>query len=164
MTSLISCPGCGIVTETELDEGPTHPYIGASAGCWSLFTELLVVGAGLGGSGQLVTDTYAVQHPGVPERRATQSVCVHLISICAQLEHGWPAHRVPDLLRKALTHPTWWRWLDPRPPIGSITVDTVLTERDAGARGRLSQAWAEDLWLAYAPHHATVQAWLDDLR
>jgi Family of unknown function (DUF5946) len=143
------CPGCGLVAEPA--QGPTHSYIGASPGCWALHGQLMVAGLG---PGQLVTDTYAVQHPGVPQRRAIQSVCVHLVSLCAALERGWPPHRGPDLLRRALAAPPGWRWLDPQPPLGTITVADVLG-------GRPVHDWAQDVWTAYEPHQATVRGWLD---
>ena len=34
---------------------------------------------------RLSVDTYAVQHPGVPERRSIQSVAVHLMCLCLVL-------------------------------------------------------------------------------
>jgi uncharacterized protein DUF5946 len=52
-----------------------HPYIGAAAACWALFGELSARRSEEPASiARLATDTYAVQHPGVPERRAIQSV------------------------------------------------------------------------------------------
>lgn len=148
-----ACPGCGLVAEPA--EGPTHAYIGASPGCWARYTELLAQGIG----GMAVADTYAVQHPGVPGRRAIQSVCLHLISLCAALEHGWPARGGPGLLRRALAHPPYWRWLDAELPLGTITVADVLSVQP-DARDLRVQAWAQDLWAAYGAHHDTVRRWL----
>ncbi len=144
--------------------GPTHAYIGSSPGCWALFAELTATGAGPGVPVQLLVDTYAIQHPGVPERRAVQSVCVHLISLCATLEHGWPAHRGPDLLRRAVARQErWeWRWLDPPLPIGTLTVLDVQTVQGP-ARAERASAWSVDVWQAYEPHHALVRSWVDDL-
>jgi hypothetical protein len=36
----------------------------------------------------LTVDTYAVQHPGVPERRTSQSLALHLITLCLVIERG----------------------------------------------------------------------------
>ncbi len=146
------CPGCGLVAEPAA--GPTHAYIGASPGCWARYGELIASGGG----GQLAVDTYAVQHPGVPERRAIQSVCLHLVGLCAVLERGWPRSRGPELLRRALARPQGWRWLDPDLPLGTVTVAEVgaAQEREAAVR-----AWAEDLWAAYAVHQPLVRGWTD---
>ena len=62
------CPGCGLVAGPA--EGPTHAYIGASPGCWARYGELLAAGVPPPAPGQLAVDAYAVQHPGVAERRA----------------------------------------------------------------------------------------------
>lgn len=149
------CVGCGLVTPPW--DGPTHPYMLSSPGCWSLYSELLATGAG-----QAAVDAYAVQHPGVPERRATQSVAVHLVSLCAALERGWPPDRCTDLVRHAVDRPPVprWPWLAPPPPVGTVTVFDVLL---ADARADAVARWSQDLWGAYDDHHATVRGWLDRL-
>ena len=156
------CPGCGLAAEPA--DGPVHPYIGASPGCWATFNQLMISDLGGEASGQLVGDTYAVQHPGVPERRAIQSVCVHLIVLCATLERGWPPERAVHLRRAALTRPpARWRWLDPVLPLGRLTVADVATAATAGDRGRLARRWAEDVWLGYSSAHGEVRGWVDAL-
>lgn len=142
------CAGCGFAA--PVTGGPSHAYIGSSPECWARFGELLARGVG----GQLAVDTYAVQHPGVDERRARQSVAVHLISICAQLEHGRSASEGRDLLRRAVADKRHWPWLAQPVPIGTVTVDAVL------GRAAPVAAWARDVWRAWSPHHHTVQQWL----
>lgn len=159
MIRVAPCAGCGLVAGPAA--GPTHPYIGASPGCWARFTELHVLGAAPA-SGQLLVDTYAAQHPGVAQRRAAQSVCVHLISLCAALERGWPPERGPELLRRAVSGRPDWPWLDPPSPLARITVEDVL-RADGTQRGHLAGRWAADVWSAYEPHHVRVRGWLDGL-
>lgn len=156
------CPGCGATLPPAT--GPTHAYIGASPGCWALFSELSATGVGPAVPGQLVVDTYAIQHPGVPERRAIQSVCAHLVGVCAALERGWPAHRGPDLLRRALSRKEeWgWRWLDPTLPVGAVTLVDVLAA-DPPHRADRVREWSAQVWQAYRPHHGLVRSWVDDL-
>lgn len=156
------CPGCGLITEPA--EGPTHPYMGASPGCWAAFGALMLQPFGAAASGQLLGDAYAVQHPGVPERRAVQSVCVHLILLCATLERGWPPERAVQLRRRAIDKlADRWRWLDPQLPLGTLTIASLSEAADADDRGQRLQAWAEDVWAAYQPHHAGVRRWVDTL-
>jgi hypothetical protein len=107
----------------------------------------------------VVVDTYAVQHPGVPERRSIQSVAVHLVSLCAVLERGWPPG--PDLLRRALRRPAGSRWLDHEQPIGANTVADVVTAEDPVERARRAWGWARDVWGAWEPHHPVIRAWVD---
>src|SRR5919107_2005544 len=88
-------------------------------------------------SGRLLGDAYAVQHPGVPERRAIQSVCVHLILLCATLERDWPPDRAVQLRRRALARPpVAWRWLDPDLPLGTLTVASVAAADGVDDRAR----------------------------
>lgn len=153
-SSVVPCVGCGLVSPPA--QGPTHPYMLSSPGCWSLYSELLAHGAG-----PMTVDTYAVQHPGVPERRARQSVAVHLISLCAAFERDWPPERAPHLITSAIAaRPAGgWPWLAPEPPIGTLTVFDVLLA-DAPNRAQAVRAWAEDVWAVYGEHHATVRGWL----
>jgi hypothetical protein len=74
-----ACPGCGL--ELPEHDGPTHAYIGASPACWALYGELRYPP-----SHRLTVDVYAVQHPGGDERRAIQSVALHLMALCLVLE------------------------------------------------------------------------------
>jgi hypothetical protein len=158
---LPACPGCGLVVPPV--DGPTHPYIGASAGCWALFTELSVLPLGSFASGELLTDAYAVQHPGVPERRAIQSVCVHLILLCATVERQWPSSRAVWLRRRALAQPSPWRWFDVGLPVGTLTVAHPFAAENADQRGQRLWGWATGVWAAHRDHHDEVRGWLDAL-
>lgn len=146
---VVVCPGCGL--ETAAGAGPTHAYIGASPGCWARYGELLAGGWG----GELAVDTYAVQHPGVEERRAVQSVAVHLVSLCAVLERGAPEQHSPALLRRAVRSRLAFTWLALPQPVGTVTVDDVVGRRAP------PRAWAEDVWAAWAPFHDVVRRWAD---
>ena len=84
-----ACPGCGAMVPDV--EGPTHAYIGASPGCWAAWGQLQArsfASHAIAAVQPLAVDVYAVQHPGLAERRAIQSVWVHLVSLCLILEHG----------------------------------------------------------------------------
>ena len=63
------------------------------ARCWALYGELLAREY----SNQ--DYTYAVQHPGAPDRRTIQSLALHLITLCLALEEGLdppegPSHEI----------------------------------------------------------------------
>jgi hypothetical protein len=55
---------------------------------------------------------YAVQHPGVPERRAIQSVALHLMALCAVFQCDVPPDRLIAFLQRAQRRPGAWAWLD----------------------------------------------------
>ena len=149
------CPGCGLAGGPT--DGPTHPYILSSPRCWARYTELLATGPG----GQLAVDAYSVQHPGVPERRAIQSVGAHLVSLCAAFERDWPPARAISLVQRAVEHDPGWKWLDPEPPLGALTIDDVMAASEWADRSELVERWAFDMWMEYADHHDLVRKWLD---
>lgn len=150
----ISCPGCGLTGGPP--EGPTHPYMLSSPRCWSMYGELLATGP----SGQLAVDAYAIQHPGIPERRAIQSVGAHLVRLCAFFEHDSPAGSAVELLRRAVDQDPGWRWLEPTPPVGTITVADVMAADSQRGRAETVEQWAVDTWNAYRDHHDEVRQWL----
>lgn len=90
-------------------------------------------------------------------------VCT-LILLCATLERGWPPERAVQLRRRAIDKlADRWRWLDPQLPLGTLTIASLSEAADADDRGQRLQAWAQDVWTAYQPHHAGVRRWVDTL-
>jgi Family of unknown function (DUF5946) len=147
--------------------GATHPYVGASSACWTRFAELsATLPQGDTPLRRLVTDAYMVQHPGVPERRAIQSVCLHLVGLCLVIERGLPPRELSAVLQRVLARPPAWRWLDPPEPNGLLTVGSL---EEAGSESGPAidaavEAYVRGIWAAWAPHHAQVRAWVDSAR
>jgi hypothetical protein len=155
-----ACPGCGLVLPTS--DGPTHPYLGSSASCWALFGELLAREFGDPAyflPHQLTVDVYAVQHPGMPERRSIQSVGLHLMTLCLFLERGADVAQGPKLHKRIMSNPPMFDWLQP-PPLSGMTVADVLEARDPQQHRALVERWAEHVWSAWAPHHHVVRDWI----
>lgn len=156
-----ACPGCGVVLPSE--EGPTHAYIRSSPACWARYGELLAREFGdpaYFGLHQVTVDVYAVQHPGAAERRAIQSVGLHLMTLCMVLEQGADPTEGPKLHRRMAKRPGI-EWLDPPAMAGRMTVVDVLPARSPQEHEQLVRAWAEDVWEAWAPHHDTVRRWVE---
>ncbi len=158
---LIPCRGCGALMPAST--GPTHPYMGASPGCWALFGAVSATAYTdyrMAAVQRLIVDTYAVQHPGVPERRAIQSVAVHLMSLYLTLEHGVTHTQTMQVLQRAADRSHTFTWLTPPPALGSLTVvDVHRVRMDADKYPRLVTAWAHATWTAWAPHHAQIRQW-----
>lgn len=156
------CPGCGAVMRARPDV-ETHAYIGASPACWAAYGLLLAGGSEDRAHGSVhrhVVDAYAAQHPGVDGPRQRQSVAVHLIALCAWLEHGGGPDALLQMTRRLTDGPREWPWLDP-PTAFDITVLDVLGARDADEHVRLVRSWAEDVWHAWREHHDLVRGWTD---
>lgn len=162
-TNLIPCVGCGaLVADTD---GPTHAYVGASPGCWAIFGEVLAIRyAGVADTAEsMLTDTYMVQHPGVPERRASQSVWVHLVALCLALEHQMaPAARI-QAMRRMLAGARTFPWLEPPPSVGPLTILDVKAADEPRDRSVMIGRWAETTWAAWASHHPAIRAQAADL-
>jgi hypothetical protein len=157
------CPGCGLIRPPA--EGPTHAYIGASAGCWALFTE---VSAREYGDPErwavhpLTVDAYAVQHPGTPSRRAIQSVGVHLITLCLVLERDLPLEKASRIRAAAADRlASGMTWLEPPEPSAASTIADVAAAADAAGHRAAVRSWAQEVWVSWAPHHETVRKWID---
>ena len=156
---ILACPGCGALVP-DID-GPTHAYLGASAGCWAAwgaFQARSFASPAIAAVQPLAVDVYAVQHPGLAERRAIQSVWVHLVSLCLILERGRsPADgiRAKQLLLAGAR--TFSRL---EPPVGpyATTVLDVAAITDAAAVPGAVRRWADGTWEAWRAHHAAVRA------
>jgi len=102
-----------------------------------------------------------VQHPGVPERRAIQSVGVHLVGLYLVLERGLPPADLSATLQRLLARPPAWRWLDPPAPNGSLTMGSleIATGEPGDAAAKAIEAYVRGVWAAWAPHHDRVAVW-----
>lgn len=155
---VIPCVGCGALVPDS--DGPTHAYVGASPGCWAVFGEVLAgryeVATG-SASESMSTDTYMVQHPGVPERRSSQSVWVHLVALCLALEHGMAAGARIDAMRRMLAPGTTFSWLEPPASVGPMTILDIRDAAGPTARAAAIARWAETTWAAWEPHHVAIR-------
>jgi Family of unknown function (DUF5946) len=166
--ALIACPDCGALFPAS--NGPTHPYIGGSAGCWAAFAELGAeeIALGIGGPSRLSVHIYAVQHPGVEGRRQAQSVDVHLMVLGAVLGRATPVDRAVAAMQGWLRDDVAFPWLaPPARPVGHTTVASI-SRGAAGGPGTSDEsehavrvrAWAEDVWGAWSDQHVTIRDWL----
>lgn len=143
-------------------DGPTHAYIGASAGCWAIFGEVTARAYGdyRHASGhRFAVDAYAAQHPGVPERRKLGSVAVHLISLHLALEKGASPDRTMKAMQRAANRSTAFVWLDPPSSLGETTVLDVLAAKEPDEHKERVERWAKSVWDAWSPHHETIRGW-----
>lgn len=158
----IDCPGC--LVHLPAVDGPAHPYMTCSAACWSRYGDLLAAQYSdprRMAFHQLVVDSYAVQHPGGEDRRAVQSVGIHLMTLCLFVERDVDPALGPGLHRRMVARPVFHH-LAPPPSRGRVTVGDMPLDGDPSAARRAAYAWAGDAWQAWAEHHAVVRSWLDE--
>jgi hypothetical protein len=159
MTNLIRCLGCGALVP-DID-GPSHEYMLAAPGCWATFNEVAVQQYEIASFDlrRMAVDAYAVQHPGTTDRRAVQSVAVHLISLYFVLERGITPTAATDKMRVALTDKSRFVWLKPPSSMGEITVVDVVNITDPTEHEALVKRWARSAWEAWSAHHDQIRKW-----
>jgi hypothetical protein len=150
--------------------GPTHRYIGASPACWALFSALVNAGAPPlepAPLNALISDAYAVQHPGVPSDQSIQSVAVHLLTLHGVLERGVDPQHVLWVRRRALREPRGpkagrFQWLTPPSFAGSPTVADIARSPTPDLRSEQAERYVRTIWALWAAQHlATLTAWYD---
>ena len=158
--NLIQCLGCGALVP-DID-GPTHEYMLSAPGCWATFNEVAVQQYEIASFDlrRLAVDAYAVQHPGTTDRRAIQSVAVHLISLHFVLERGLTPTEATDKMRHALTVKSRFVWLQPPSSMGEITVVDLVNVTEPAEHEVMVNHWARSAWEAWCAHHAQIKHWI----
>ena len=165
MSGEVICPGCG-ATVPDVEEVPRHAYVGSAPGCFLLYSEVLAREYGdirYTPAHQLTVDAYAVQHPGIPERRAAQSVAVHLVGLCLTLERERGPLELPRLRQRLAAPNRVFPWLAPPASVGAVTVLDVHAAATPEAHRATVERWARSAWEAWSPHHEQARAWADEL-
>jgi hypothetical protein len=108
-------------------------------------------------------DAYAVQHPGVLERRSSQSVWVHLVSLCLIVEHGGSPAMGISAKQRLLAHQRRWDWLEPLVDPGPVTILDLLPVSDPGVFATEVRRWGEAVWDAWSRHRPAVRARTQEL-
>jgi hypothetical protein len=113
---------------------------------------------------RLTVDTYAAQHPGTESARSIQSVAVHLMSLCTQLEGGSDAEGALGMLREGVRTRGQFTWLVPPPSLGTLSVADVWSAAEAPEHETRVREWSSSVWAAWAPHHGVIRGWRSSLR
>jgi hypothetical protein len=179
-SALSPCPGCGALFPPH--DGPTHRYLGASAGCWALFSWSAVSGGadvtGLVAQSRipdsvvpaparsdasscdpLFGDAYGVQHHGEDSPQAIQSVAAHLLDLHAIITGqttlpGWAIGRA--VRTRGVFHK-----LAP-PPLGSALTYRHLFPGGGVVTPVTRSQYAVSVYEAWmALHRSTVEQWYE---
>jgi hypothetical protein len=166
VTKKIKCYGCGAWVDNI--EGQPHKYIGATQGCWNLFEQILVKEYGEyqypALTHKLTVDTYAIQHPGQPERRSIKSVNVHLVSLYFIFVKKVSGSEATEMMGKLISNKPKLEWLEPPVPNGHKTVIDVLTANNWEEHEKIVREWAEDVWNCwYSKHGQTIEKLVNDM-
>jgi hypothetical protein len=156
----VACFNCGALVDDV--DGPTHPYMASSPGCWAAFGALQadelqrfryppVHG--------LAVDAYAASHGGDgSERRDRQSVFIHLLALEAVLERGEPPERRIALLRRLTETKRDWPRLERPPGVPGLSHTHAAGAADEAEYAARVREWAEAVWAFWSPQHGRVAA------
>jgi hypothetical protein len=165
MIGVVVCQGCGAMVP-DVEETRRRSHANSAPGCWLLYTEVLAHEYGdfrYTPAHELTVDAYAVQHPGVPEPRFTQSIAIHLVGLCLSLERGRGPAELPRLRQRLALPKRVFPWLAPPASLGALTVVDVHATDSPEAHRATVDRWARSAWEAWSPHHLQVHAWADEL-
>lgn len=159
------CPGCG--ADLPPLDGPTHAYMTSSPACWATFGAIIAAEYAMPALlpvHRLSVDAYAVQHPGDPsDRRAVQSVGLHLARLYRQLEYPAPPMETNEVMKGFAARKETIAHLAP-PPKFSMTAADVAPFAGAAQHGEMTVRWARAAWNDWRAHHAAIRRWADDGR
>lgn len=158
------CVDCG--GEFENVEGPVHAYMLSSPGCWAAYGRVLALeysNTAYRVLHRLTVDAYAVQHPGVDNTQARNSVGIHLSRLCLLLERGWRMEEANAAMVAITAKKRAYPWLKPPPRKAALTVADVEGASTADDHMDRVRAWARAVWVNWDEHHATVRGWLGGL-
>lgn len=163
----IACIGCG--AQVPDIDGPTHKYLGASPGCWKIYSDVLAKEYGdpeYMKVHRLTVDAYSLQHLGTESPQTIQSMNLHLMALCAALEHNVEYDFIPKIMNRRLKEykdKEIFSWLNPPPSLGSITIVEVAKATTLREHTEIVNAWARDVWQQWHEHHELIEEYLGDV-
>lgn len=155
---LETCSDCGVVLPAGT--AASHSYLGASSSCWSLYGMILArefSDPAYMRVHRMTVDAYCAQHPGAPERRAIQSINVHLAGLYITVEKRLSGDFARKVIGALIAHDRdGFRWLAPPADLGKVRVVDIISAEDADAHGEAVEAWGASVWSAWSAHHAHI--------
>ncbi len=157
------CPACGF--EGTFD-GPSHAYMSPSPACWASYGEVLAreySDAGYWRSHRLLTDAYCGQHSIGEDRRARQSLWIHMAALMLHFEDGAGNETIVDFLRRAAKSRHGFDWLEMPEASLSVRLDEVHAAPDAAAHHAAVAQYARAVFDAWAVHHAAFRGLIEEV-
>ena len=161
MNEYISCFACG--AKCLNIPGESHKYMLAAPGCWAMFCEIMAKefsDVTYWKAHQFTVDAYAAQHVGKKEdKRAVNSVNIHLASLYAIFEEGMPTYEAPELRKQFSQHfkgTGVLKWLEPPNSLGEMTVYDPWNNEKSTAHFDITKNWAKSVWDAWSHQHEKI--------
>jgi hypothetical protein len=138
-------------------DGPVHLYMKSTPGCWAAFGKALVREYEnpriFTAVHWFTVDTYAAQHPGSNDRKAVQSVNVHLLRLYCILEKGWKPESVTRIMKKLLLEKADFNYLEPPSFEGALNVSYLAEAAGDDDYIKRAKEWAGNIWSLWKEKH-----------
>jgi Family of unknown function (DUF5946) len=141
-------------------EGPVHPYMESTPGCWKAYGEILAreySDIKYMRFHQVTVDSFACQHYGKPSPQNIQSVNLHLASLHLVFAKGKDLLYANQAIQKLAKFKTKFTWLAPPVSVGHINLMNIWKAKNAKDHTDQVYEWGKSTWRAWASHHKTIE-------
>ncbi len=155
-----ACVACGF--QGDID-GVTHDYMSFSPACWARYGEVLEREFSDGGyfeAHRLLVDACCGQHSVADERRARQSLHIHLAALMLHFEDGANKSEIVAFLSNAARDKEFLPLEMPKEN-RSVSIAGVYDAEDAVAHGVAVEKYARGVFDAWAIHHGVFRALIE---
>ncbi len=160
----VGCPACGYTAPDN--HGPTHAYMSPNGPCWEMYGEVLArefSDQEYYKSHRLLTDAYCAHHSIADERRASQSLNIHLAGLMLRFEYGESTESIVAFLKSA-AGPREFPYLDQPEGAQSITIEAIHAAANADEHAVEVEKYARKVFAAWSDHHGTIRALIEGVR
>ena len=156
------CESCNLILPHF--EGPTHEYMRSSPACWKMYGEVLAreyQDKKYFEIHRLTVDAYALQHPGHQDRRAIQSVNIHLASLYLIFSKNYSSEQATKFLGECVkNHKLDFEYLERPSTLGNMTVFDVWQTKDSEQHIQAVRNWARSVFEVWEQHHDFIKRFL----
>lgn len=155
------CPSCGFKGPGD---GPTHDYLTVSPACWARYGEVMAKeysDRAYWPSHRRLVDAYAGQHSIGSDRRARQSLWIHMAALMLAFHDEVDDAVIPSFLGRAAKSGHPFPELALPPKAHSVDLTGVHSAPDVAAHHRAVEAYARGVLAAWTPHHTAFRSLVD---
>ena len=160
---MTACPACGHLGHHD---GLGHTYMSPSPACWARYGEVLAreySDPGYWQAHRLLTDAYCGQHSIGTDRRARQSLWIHLAALMLHFEDMAPDAQIVAFLRRAAKSGHDFAPLEMPAASRGVTIDAIHAATDARAHAQAVTDYARAVFTVWTPHHPAFRGLINEI-
>ncbi len=153
-----TCPACGHVGDHD---GPGHAYLSVSPACWARYGEVLAreySDPAYWRTHRVLTDAYCGQHSIGADRRARQSLWIHMAALSMHFDDRAEDEVIVDFLGRAAKSDHPFPELAMPAENMSVRIDAVHAAPDAPSHRAAAVEYARAVHEVWAPHRAALRS------